>query len=64
MRFMKTSKTLLLCMLMVFFIFFIAGCENISGLVKVKWMEIGKPAPDFVLQGASGKAWELSSLKG
>jgi peroxiredoxin len=64
MRFMRRSKTLLLCMLMVFFIFFIAGCENISGLFKVKRMEIGKPAPDFVLQDASGKAWGLSSLKG
>jgi thiol-disulfide isomerase/thioredoxin len=27
-------------------------------------MEIGKPAPDFVLQDASGKSWQLSNLKG
>ena len=61
---MRRLNTLLFCMLMVFFLFLFAGCENISGLGKVKRMEIGKPAPDFVLQDASGKAWELSSLKG
>jgi peroxiredoxin len=27
-------------------------------------MELGKPAPDFVLQDVSGKSWQLSSLKG
>lgn len=58
------SFKVLLCMLMVFFLFFIAGCENIGGLGKVKRMEIGKSAPDFVLQDASGKVWKLSSLKG
>ncbi len=45
-------------------IFFIAGCENIAGPKKIKRMEIGKPAPDFVLQDAAGKTWKLSSLKG
>ena len=47
-----------------FFVFFVSGCENIAGLIKVKQMEIGKPAPDFVLQDDSGKTWKLSSLKG
>lgn len=42
----------------------IAGCQDIAGLNKVERMEIGKPAPDFVLQDAAGKSWELSSLKG
>jgi peroxiredoxin len=41
-----------------------AGCENLAGLKKVKRMEIDKPAPGFVLQGASGQTWKLSSLKG
>ncbi|MBW2466808.1 MAG: TlpA family protein disulfide reductase [Deltaproteobacteria bacterium] len=31
---------------------------------KVRQMEIGKPAPDFVLQDAEGKLWKLSDLKG
>jgi len=44
--------------------FFIAGCEDLAGLGKIKRMEIGKPAPDFVLQDASGNSWKLSSLKG
>ena len=48
----------------LFFVFFMAGCENIAGLKKAKRMEIGKPAPDFVLQEASGQTWKLSSLKG
>jgi cytochrome oxidase Cu insertion factor (SCO1/SenC/PrrC family) len=64
MRFMRRLNSLLLCLLMLFVLLFIAGCENISGLGKIKRMEIGKPAPDFVLQDASGKAWKLSSLKG
>jgi cytochrome c biogenesis protein CcmG/thiol:disulfide interchange protein DsbE len=61
---MRRLNSLLLCLLMLFVLLFIAGCENISGLGKIKRMEIGKPAPDFVLQDASGKAWKLSSLKG
>ncbi len=48
----------------LFLVFFIAGCENIAGLGKIKRMEIGKPAPDFVLQDAEGNSWKLSSLKG
>ena len=55
--------TLLLSYLVCMF-FFIAGCENIAGLNKIQRMEIGKPAPDFVLQDASGKTWKLSSLAG
>jgi peroxiredoxin len=46
------------------FVFFIAGCENIAGLKEIKKIEIGKPAPDFVLQDVSGDTWKLSSLKG
>jgi hypothetical protein len=49
----RKLKVSLLCM--VLFVFFIAGCENIAGLKKIKRMEIGKPAPDFVLQDVSGK---------
>jgi len=64
MRIMRRLNTLLLCSLMAFLLFFVAGCENIGGLGKAKRMEIGKPAPDFVLQDASGKTWKLSSLKG
>jgi cytochrome c biogenesis protein CcmG/thiol:disulfide interchange protein DsbE len=45
-------------------VFFVAGCENIAGLKKIKIMEIGKPAPDFELQDAAGNSWKLSSLKG
>ena len=55
---------LLSCMLMLFFLFLITGCENIGGLGNVKRMKVGKPTPDFVLQDASGKVWELSGLKG
>ena len=49
---------------LLLFLFFIAGCEKIAGSKKVKRMEIGKPAPDFVLQDATGTTWQLSSLKG
>ena len=59
---MKRFRLLLSCMLIL--LFFVAGCEKIAGSIKVKRMEIGKPAPDFVLQDASGKTWQLSSLKG
>ena len=48
----------------LFFVFFIAGCEKIAGLKEIKKIEIGKPAPDFVLQDVSGNTWKLSSLKG
>lgn len=58
----RKDSVLFLCVL--FSLFFIAGCENIGGLGKAKRMEIGKPAPDFVLQDASGKTWQLSSQKG
>jgi len=58
----KRFVFLFLSVLLVFFT--IAGCENIAGLKKVTKIEIGKPAPDFVLQDASGKTWQLSSLKG
>ena len=59
---MKRFTLLLSCLMVMFFL--MAGCENIAGLNKIKRMEIGKPAPDFVLQDASGKTWKLSSLKG
>ncbi len=61
---MKRFNALLLFLLMVLFLFLFAGCENIGGFGKVQRMEIGKSAPDFVLQDTSGKDWELSSLKG
>jgi thiol-disulfide isomerase/thioredoxin len=57
-------KALFLCSLLMFSLSLMAGCENIGGLGKAKRMEIGKPAPDFTLQDASGKVWQLSSLKG
>jgi len=58
----RLSRQLLLCILV--FVFFLAGCEKIAGQKKVKQMEIGKPAPDFVLKDAEGGTWQLSSLKG
>ena len=65
MRYESKPYVLLICMMMVLlFLPFMAGCENIGSLGKVKRMEIGKPAPDFVLQDAAGKVWKLSSLKG
>jgi peroxiredoxin len=57
----KKYNVLLFCLLLLFFI---AGCENLTGLNKVKRMELGKPAPDFVLEDVTGKSWQLSSLKG
>jgi cytochrome c biogenesis protein CcmG/thiol:disulfide interchange protein DsbE len=60
----RKRKTNALLLSTLFFLLLIAGCENIAGERKVKRMEIGKPAPDFVLQDAEGKAWKLSSLKG
>ena len=44
--------------------FFSQGCEQIIGKKKIPQMEIGKPAPDFVLQDISGKSWKLSDQKG
>ena len=44
-------------------LFLTAGCGQ-NGFDKIKKMELGKPAPNFVLQDADGKVWELSSLKG
>ena len=58
----KGIYALLLAILI--FPLFIAGCEKIAGLKQTKRMEIGKPAPDFVLQDVSGNTWQLSSLKG
>jgi peroxiredoxin len=55
-------SVVLACLLLFLFLF--AGCEKIAGSKKVKRMEIGKPAPDFVLQDASGSTWQLSNLKG
>ena len=46
---------LLLSMVMMSLLLFNAGCEKISGSTKNQKMEIGKKAPDFVLQDASGK---------
>jgi len=61
---LRTRKNVVLFLCLLFSLLFVAGCENISGLGKVKKMEIGKPAPDFVLQDATGKTWQLSSQKG
>jgi peroxiredoxin len=60
----RKRKTNALLLSTLFFLLLIAGCENIAGERKVKRMEIGKPAPDFVLQDAEGKTWKLSSLQG
>jgi len=61
---LKIRKSYLLPAVILVFVYFVAGCENIAGLSKITQMEIGKPAPDFVLQDASGVTWKLSSLKG
>ncbi len=61
---LRTRKYSVLVIYVLFSLFFIAGCENIGALGKAKRMEIGKPAPDFVLQDATGKTWQLSSQKG
>jgi cytochrome c biogenesis protein CcmG/thiol:disulfide interchange protein DsbE len=60
----KTRRFNVLLACMLIFLFFVAGCEKIAGSNKVKRMEIGKPAPEFVLQDASGNTWKLSNLKG
>jgi cytochrome c biogenesis protein CcmG/thiol:disulfide interchange protein DsbE len=54
----------ILLVVILFCLFFIAGCEDIAGFKGIKRMEIGKPAPNFVLRDTSGKSWELSSLTG
>ena len=46
------------------FVLFIAGCDNLAGLNKVRKIEIGKAAPDFSLQDAAGNTWKLSDLRG
>jgi len=58
----RNYKVRFLCLL--FLLFLIAGCENIGSLGKAKRMEIGKQAPDFVLQDSEGKTWQLSNQKG
>jgi peroxiredoxin len=60
----ETRKYTVVFISLLCFSLFITGCENIAGLKNVKRMEVGKPAPDFVLQDASGQTWKLSSLKG
>jgi thiol-disulfide isomerase/thioredoxin len=45
-------------------LFLVAGCGNNGGPGRIARMELGKPAPNFVLQDAEGRVWELSSLKG
>ena len=60
----QKSKCAALFFSILLVVIFIAGCENIAGLRKIRKMEIGQPAPDFVLQDVSGKTWQLSSLKG
>ena len=58
----RRGNALLLSVL--FLVLFIAGCEKIAGVKRIKRMEINKPAPDFVLHDAEGKTWKLSSLQG
>jgi len=60
----RIKKFYVLMSCLLFLVFFVAGCENLAGLKKIRKMEIGKPAPDFVLQDASGNSWKLSGLKG
>lgn len=60
----RSFRVLLCGTVILIILLFVAGCENIGGLGKVKKMEIGKPAPDFVLQDATGTTWKLSDLKG
>jgi peroxiredoxin len=64
MQMMKRREKKLLYTVLVLAVFLMAGCDNKGGLGKIERMEIGKPAPDFVLQDATGKVWQLSSLKG
>jgi peroxiredoxin len=57
-------SSLLSCVVALLFLLNLAGCDNLSGLVKPGRMETGKTAPDFELQDETGKVWKLSSLKG
>ena len=62
---MRKSKTFHLVLLgLLLGGFLLGGCEKLAGLNKVKRMELGKPAPDFVLKDSTGKIWKLSDLKG
>ncbi|KPK28847.1 MAG: hypothetical protein AMJ61_01050 [Desulfobacterales bacterium SG8_35_2] len=61
---LRKRKAYVLLLSTLFSLLLLAGCEKIAGERRVKRMEIGKPAPDFVLQDAEGKTWKLSSLKG
>lgn len=60
----KRGRVFILLISLLGAVFLITGCEKIAGLKKVRQMEIGKTAPDFVLQDATGNTWQLSSLKG
>jgi len=62
MRFKNKNYQLLIYLILLQF--FLQGCEKIIGGKKIPQMEIGKPAPDFVLQDVSGKSWKLSDQKG
>ena len=64
MRKMRRQEIWLLGAVLVLTLLIGAGCENLGGLGKIAKMEIGKPAPDFVLQDSTGKVWQLSKLKG
>ena len=61
---MGRLNVLFLFMAIIPFLLINTGCEKISGSAKIQKMEIGKTAPDFVLQDANGKVWQLSKLKG
>ena len=61
---MGMLNVLFLFMAMMPFLLINTGCEKISDSAKIQKMEIGKTAPDFVLQDANGKVWQLSKLKG
>jgi len=58
----KSYNQQFICLILL--IFSLQGCENIIGSKKIPQMEIGKPAPDFVLQDVSGKSWKLFDQKG
>ena len=64
MQIMRKFNAQVLYLLLGFFLLMLAGFENIGVWGKVKSMEVGKTAPDFVLLDASGKVWNLSGLKG
>ena len=62
MQFNKRYNQLFICLILL--MFFLQGCEKIMSGKKIPPIEIGKPAPDFVLQDVSGKPWQLSDQKG